>query len=302
MRLALEHLLCFLLIVFPDSDPFIRIRIRRRRRGCSAVDCEFSDWSDWSPCSCSDAKSYRYRTETKPKSCGGTCNSNNVQDVKNCCCPKKFADATKKVYAYAQLLFYPLYSCVMSTWNHWSSCSRSCGKGYRYRTRTVARYETCGGSCPDEKSQWTPCDDGCCPAHCTVTQWGPWSVYCPCGSTTMQHRSRDVASPSSCGGAACPSLSESRRKTCDCCRQDCHWTWGSWDSCSNDCGRGSQRRYTEIVQSPSCGGSACPFNSQTKSCSQYTPRDCQVSRLFRFRFPPRVFVFLDERLVFVRCL
>ncbi|XP_057657573.1 spondin-1 [Diorhabda carinulata] len=48
-------------------------------------------------------------------------------------------------------------NCVLSEWTTWSSCSASCGTGYRERYRVVLQHATNGGYCPNNLQQRRGC-------------------------------------------------------------------------------------------------------------------------------------------------
>jgi hypothetical protein len=74
----------------------------------------------------------------------------------------------------------------------------------------------CGNRCDDGDACTTDtCVDGGCvhtpatPVDCVVSDWSDWSACSPeCGGTGTRTRTRTVVTEASCGGAACPPLSE----------------------------------------------------------------------------------------------
>ncbi|XP_037388444.1 A disintegrin and metalloproteinase with thrombospondin motifs 9 [Pygocentrus nattereri] len=130
----------------------------------------------------------------------------------------------------------------------WSSCSASCGRGYKYRNVTcVGRSgepvpeENCrhlsrhqkqrrcrGGRCPKWKtSAWGECSASC---GAGVQQR---EVYCQIGD---QHRTPD----SGCSRSPRPPSTQT------CRLEDCpahyRWSQGEWQACSETCGSGRRRR------------------------------------------------------------
>lgn len=111
--------------------------------------------------------------------------------------------------------------CAMTGWTPWSSCTATCGKGFRMRTRhylnrmgrkkcdeTRVEKQQCGGDIPECQQEDLPVDP-----TCTVTQWSDWSPCSgKCGSGVM-YRQRHFYTPSAdkqkCG------IDTMERKTCD---------------------------------------------------------------------------------------
>ncbi|KAL9986515.1 hypothetical protein ACROYT_G000677 [Oculina patagonica] len=140
-----------------------------------------------------------------------------------------------------------------------------------------------GTPCPtlrDTKS----CRGPCCPRDCQFTTWTSWgSCSAPSGQCAVNSgrktRTRRVTSNPSCGGRACPSMSQ----TTQCtpvpipCKMN---SWGSWSSCAANngkCGAGSQYRTRTVVTQPYCS-SPCPASRQTRSCTHSCcPVDCVTS-------------------------
>ena len=161
--------------------------------GCCRVNCLLNGWGNWGGCSASCGWGVRHRTRSvaRAPTCGGSPCSSYTFESGRCysgCCR---------------------VNCLIGTWNNWGACSTpSCGSGRKYRYRSITRQPSCGGSgCPGT-SESSACNK-CCPRNCTVSQWSPYSnclgTTCGAGYKT---RTRSVVRGASCGGAACPSLSE----------------------------------------------------------------------------------------------
>ena len=56
----------------------------------------------------------------------------------------------------------PVTNCDVSYWSSWSSCTAACGwGGTQWRSRSVTRGPSCGGSCPYALSQSQGCNRFC---------------------------------------------------------------------------------------------------------------------------------------------
>lgn len=130
--------------------------------------------------------------------------------------------------------------CVAAGWGSWSTCTKSCGKGYQTRTRKPERQpplpfkcalgaQACtqawggGAACSTlELSQIEECNDHDCPVDCEVSSWGHWSTCdktCDTGSTK---RIREVTTKAAFGGKACPTEME---QTKSCNHHKCGWEY-----------------------------------------------------------------------------
>jgi hypothetical protein len=157
------------------------------------VDCEVSQWSDWSMCGAScgpKALESRTRKVEKPAANGGMPCPASLNDSRACgpaCCPE---------------------NCIVSNWSGWSACSVTCGRGLLTRTRSVSRPAQCDGTCLDDLSESTQCN---APSQCTlpavdcdISAWSAWSkCSASCGAATKT-RARVVRTEAANGGQPCP--------------------------------------------------------------------------------------------------
>jgi len=179
------------------------IQCRNENAECVDVDCEVSDFGEWSECSetCGDGTQTRTRTITQDPMHNGAA------------CPELVETQTCKIQEC------PVH-CEMSDWSDFSECSETCGEGVRARTRTVTTEAMHGGDeCPSAL-ETAVCKDAECPVDCEVsdfTEWGDCNVTCDPG---LQIRFRSVTQDALHGGAECPALSETRdcawQEACDC--------------------------------------------------------------------------------------
>ncbi|XP_067056576.1 coadhesin-like isoform X2 [Acropora muricata] len=157
------------------------------------------------------------------------------------------------------------------TWRSWSSCSRSCGGGTKYRLGSVARQPACGGSpCPALR-QSLSCNSQRCPVHGGWSSWGTWGSCSKTCGTGNRNRYRSCTAPTpKYGGRSCIG-SSIQRKSCFIKHCPVHggWSsWGAWGSCSKTCGTGNRNRYRSCTApTPKYGGRSCIGSSmQRKSC------------------------------------
>ncbi|XP_030632604.1 A disintegrin and metalloproteinase with thrombospondin motifs 9 [Chanos chanos] len=157
----------------------------------------------------------------------------------------------------------------------WSSCSASCGRGYKYRNVTCVSRS--GRPIPEENclhlvrpSKQRRCRGGRCPKWKT-SDWGECSSTCGSG---IQHREvfcvigdRRRAQVSECEGAERPPSSQNCR-IAD-CPSTYRWSAGDWQACSQTCGSGLRRRTVacldpsgEEVHEMYCVGQRKPTESE----------------------------------------
>ena len=125
----------------------------------------------------------------------------------------------------------------------------------------------------------------CSPSACEVSSWSSWSSCSvnSCGQSGQQRgqqrRSRTISSQPSCGGAACPSLDETRQcysSTPVNCQLS---SWSEWSACTaTSCGaRGTQSSSRHRIIKEQCGGTCTSTFRKTQSCYSHASVDCQLS-------------------------
>ncbi|CAH1794370.1 unnamed protein product, partial [Owenia fusiformis] len=138
------------------------------------------------------------------------------------------------------------------TWERWSTCSKTCGRGLQTRSRM-----TSGGTIRDTKT----CIAQICP---DIGIWGAWSNWGSCSESCeggYQRRSRSCIRGTCSGG-----ITENRRCNSQACENQGVWgNWGAWSSCSKTCGGGTRRRFHTCLRGI-CVGSFI----ETQICGQQT--------------------------------
>jgi hypothetical protein len=225
------------------------------------VDCNVSDWSNWSNCSVSCGSGWQERERniiTQPKGTGTKCPE--LTDTRACntnVCP---------------------VDCKVSDWSNWSNCSVNCGGGTQERTRTVITAQKGTGiACPELKDT-RACNTDVCPVDCKVSDWSNWSnCSVNCGGGT-QERTRTVITAQKGTGISCPELRDTRVCNTDVCPVDCVVSdWSNWSNCSVSCGGGTQERTRSIITMPKGNGIACPILKDTRACNtDVCPVNCVV--------------------------
>lgn len=201
-------------------------------------DCKFSDWEDWSDCSCScDGISKRARViKELGRGSGAKC-AGQTQEIMQCnpiigddrpsgCNPMEPVD------------------CKLSDWRKWSNCSAPCGGGQKSRSRHLKTLPQAGGHpCDEHLAETVGCNLVPCKIDCKWTDWSSWSACEKCGGE--RKRFRHISQMPRHGGMPCATGASEEQDKCDrVCHQRSFCAWGDWEDfrqCSMTCGTGGHR-------------------------------------------------------------
>ncbi|XP_036410900.1 SCO-spondin [Megalops cyprinoides] len=95
-----------------------------------------------------------------------------------------------------------LHCPVYGSWGPWSSCSSSCGRGQRTRSRPCQVSE--GGPPCTETVQDEPCVLPSCPAGCVLSEWSSWSECSASCGGGLSVRNKTILQHPQPGGEDCP--------------------------------------------------------------------------------------------------
>merc|ERR1711871_1102031 len=112
-------------------------------------------------------------------------------------------------------------NCEVSPWGTWSLCTVTCGKGARWRERTITRISKWAGHVCPELKDLGECEERSCPIDCKVSEWSLWTACnrsCGGGSKT---KTRTMIRSAQFEGAACPALQEMKPCNQEHCPIDC---------------------------------------------------------------------------------
>jgi hypothetical protein len=224
------------------------------------VDCQMSDWEDWTRCSktCGGGVQFRTRVMMKRAYFGGKCGQTKVaRKCSHKACP---------------------INCKLTPWSPWSKCSKTCGTGVTGRTRSVLVLPSKTGAQCEQASEAKYCKAGPCPNHCEVGEWGKWSMCTKTCGTGFKLQSRKVTAHPQYGGFACPALVAKLQCNNQPCPRDCKVSdFGAWGECSVTCGKGIKTRSRSVITKSQGGGRICPAKDQTLSCNEgLCSRNCVV--------------------------
>jgi len=230
--------------------------------GPCPIHCKVSKWGVFSDCSKScDSGSYtRTRTILQTARHGGfVCPS--LKEVEVCNwqgCP---------------------VDCVMSEWESWSTCSKSCAKGVHTRNRKIITPAAHGGLPCTSTSAIEFCNQQPCPTDCQLSDWSAFSDCDRTCLTGVMTRTRIIITDATHGGAACHGA-RTQVKECNAgpCPVNCRVSlWSHYSPCSSTCGTGSKTRTRTVVVLHDEKGTKCPALTQTHECAtNLCPVDCMV--------------------------
>jgi len=195
-----KMILLIILLCFYFADDTEAIFWNRRRRNCSASNCQMSSWSSWSTChaSCGSLSSqHRTRYVRVHASCGGGCPYSSTE--------------TRTCYGNSPV------NCMISSWSSWSSCSATrCGvQGFQRRTRSITRSPGCGGAaCPNNMQETKSCY-GTDAVDCVYSSWSQWSTCLALHCEEHQARRRHIIRREQCGGNPCNMAALVNTRLCD---------------------------------------------------------------------------------------
>ena len=133
----------------------------------------WGSWSTWSSCSVTCDGGIAVQTRTCIGSgCTGQSRQTRSCNTNNC----------------------PVINSNWGQWESWSSCSLTCNRGRRERSRGC---EPEGSTCFGVSTQIQYCNTEACPTTTTSNSWGPWGSWTPCHSTCgggLRFRSRKCLS------------------------------------------------------------------------------------------------------------
>jgi hypothetical protein len=220
----------------------------------------------WSPCSktCGVGKRTRIRTIIKHGATGYQCPA--LEE--NAACSVLPCDV----------------DCIVSKFNKWTPCSRSCNTGFRTRDRVVLTQPRHHGKpCPYLRQAQT-CKTQACPVDCQMSHWSAWGDCAVTCSKGVQKRSRKQLHIATHGGEECElsrGLFYDQHRECDAgpCPVGCTVTsWGEFGDCTKTCGTGLKVRRRTITWQSTSPGSVCPMLEEVKECNtEHCAIDCVVS-------------------------
>nr|XP_022343451.1 SCO-spondin-like isoform X5 [Crassostrea virginica] len=213
------------------------------------------------------------------KDCKATCKKNE-KDCTLCC----VGDLCNKDQGYAEF----------KTWGAWSTCSKQCGGGKRSRSRECASTDEI--PCTDDTTEEEDCNTQSCPLNvmrcytCDGKKNSDCTKYETCKKdeesceTNIKRNGSEIKKK--CKKTKyCKAKCSKNEKDCtlccvgDLCNKDQGYaefkTWGTWSTCSKQCGGGKRSRSRECASTdeiPCTDDTTEEVDCNTQSCPQNVMR------------------------------
>jgi len=159
------------------------------------------------------------------------------------------------------------YADTWAQWNTWSKCTKTCGSGRQFRTRTCTKQPSNPAKCVGSNRMEQVCN----PQACTGAHWNEWTSWSKCTITCgigNERRSRKCIGGTA-GSTGCLGQPEENRI---CVRGACtngYWTqWGPWTGCTKTCGIGGQERRNRNCVSGASGQNCAGQKEENRVCNR----------------------------------
>ncbi|XP_062521148.1 hemicentin-1-like [Corticium candelabrum] len=233
---------------------------------CNRTECPqdldggWSAWSPWSACDASCGNGFKHRqrncTNPVPKPNGRPCTGNYVSTTQ-CSVVDCPTGITHSCPSNPYITWCRVLDGAWGHWTGWSTCSPTCGRRSKRRTRSCdyPKPKDGGSNCVGSHSELQLCAPIPCPCDGRYSGWSFWSpCSVTCGQGGFKTRNRTCSDPPpSYGGTNCSgTASETTGCTAErACAQNGNWSdYGSFSDCSHDCNGGIRVAYRTCSAPP----------------------------------------------------
>ncbi|XP_067942786.1 uncharacterized protein [Watersipora subatra] len=227
---------------------------------CS-VDGRLTDWTTWGSCSATcEGMQTRTRECIPPQGAGQPCPAGELAQEQQCGVGICSIDG------------------IWEDWSSWSTCSKTCGRGERVRSRTCIPPQHNGLPCSGGSREVTSCNTNLCPTDGVLGEWGEWNDCSQTCGTGQRIRSRPCITEAQNGGTTCAEqgLTSSEECNTNACPVDAVLSnWSDWSLCTGLCGATTQTRERTCEQEAQHGGKPCEEFTLVESQACETV-DCTV--------------------------
>ncbi|XP_076311519.1 spondin-1-like [Tachypleus tridentatus] len=173
-------------------------------------------------------------------------------------------------------LSYPdLRECAVTEWTDFTSCSVSCGRGIRLRTRSYvneekARTVECVTNLVEKKSCDTVCEKN---VNCQKSDWSEWTscnVTCGTGLRIRRRHYKNLIAYHVCREDLIEKETCTERRNCEVNNKCAVTQWSEWSPCTVTCGRGMKIR-TRLYLLPSVLSLCNTELMQKTTCERESP-------------------------------
>lgn len=216
-----------------------------------AIDCELSEWAEWTTCSksCGVGWQARMRRVMQEAKFGG-----------RPCAPAEIYNeglVVRQTQPCNQESCDDPVPCILSDWSGWEGCNRH-SPYQKFRFRDVLQTEMNGGkACDVSLNQTAGCPEPLEDKPKPPCVFGDWSRWSECSATCggQSHRSRSIAGDGSCvlpGQASRAGAVLKETVACghrECSTSSCSLSmWDEWSKCTSECGIGATWRKRKILE------------------------------------------------------
>ncbi|XP_074627228.1 uncharacterized protein LOC141885237 isoform X4 [Acropora palmata] len=266
----------------PSSGGFDCTRLGKpvQSTQCYLVDCpidgNYTAWSNWTTCSATCGEG----TKTRTRSCTNPSPLHGGRD-----CTELGSNIEIKPCKEQNCLVNGDYG----EWSSWSSCSKTCGRGWKKRIRACndPMPSNGGKDCYEQglgsSEERAHCFERSCPLDGSYNDWSAWTTCSMSCGGGVKFRHRNCTNPAPMHGGRDCSLIGPSTESDSCNSEPCpvngmYGTWSLWSDCDRSCGGGARVRSRSCTNPPpQFGGSDCSLLGPVQETQICNMMGCPVN-------------------------